>query len=939
MKDFDALLTEAIEYLNGLDDYGANYYLNMLQQKSFLDYIRFLYEHQEYRELSDFWENVVSTGYKMSDIQNVFDIVVTKNYTPPIAPFSVSNESKTDANLSAHPIEEKSNNAYLSEYYFSLCYKVSERTGNESEEYIEIASNLFSVSEVLQKTISQLGLPISEVADQFFLSETAFDKDYFAEYGYLHFITNTLARLSDSETRIIRATNSFSLNDLFDFLQFFFRSIYDNVDVENTFVKIRSVISQFSEKAKQIPLKRIVIDKEVISILNNENCSLLNDLLIVTPKSLKPDQATELYKTVECFDTDVPQVVLQNILNTLQPREIAIIRKRYLDGNGATLEAVGACYSLTRERVRQLESKAARKLAHPSKKKLKQQLIALLKLYGKYENFFTQDDIDVLGLPENSGIFFDKVLHIVSWNASEKIAFYNAKLESKIDKAIEELPNECPISDLDEYAALIAEENKNVISADEIKNLAVRKYRKYGTYIVRGRMTTRVAFSYLLNTYFPNGLDIYNEDNIDFLRQKAREDFDGYELAESNRAVQARMQSFCTLIGRGIWKLDTNNIAIPKDLRDIILLYIDEYKSPVIPIQTVWDYFAKELSDVEITNKYYLQGQLKKILPNRVSVNRDYIIKDSGDSFYTILEAFVKEANSIVTKADFQKNFPGISDIVIQQAAANTKILNMNGYYVHLDNLHISREEKSTFKESVDEIITTSSIYHAKAIFNSIRRKNVGLFSRIGISHYLQFYYLLKELFPDDYSYYRPFVGKPGVEMMSGEAQVLDRMARSPEVTIADIREYARSVGTMIDRYIEFVDRNNDSFIFKNRTTVITLDAAGIDDSMFDELDVILSDFLGDLDYRSLQEFFDYWRLPTLNCAWNEWLLYSIIGKYSTLFKMAVSSNYLNEAVPIIVKQGFDETLIDFEAIGKANPEDDEEKEDLLDMLDIDDLE
>jgi RNA polymerase primary sigma factor len=60
---------------------------------------------------------------------------------------------------------------------------------------------------------------------------------------------------------------------------------------------------------------------------------------------------------------------LANILKTLTPREEKIIRMRFgmEDGSEHTLEEVGQTFSVTRERIRQIEAKALRKLRHPSR--------------------------------------------------------------------------------------------------------------------------------------------------------------------------------------------------------------------------------------------------------------------------------------------------------------------------------------------------------------------------------------------------------------------------------------------------------------------------------------------------------------------------------------------------------------------------------------------
>ena len=62
---------------------------------------------------------------------------------------------------------------------------------------------------------------------------------------------------------------------------------------------------------------------------------------------------------------------LEEVLNTLTPREEQVLRMRFglVDGKSHTLEEVGKEFDVTRERIRQIESKALRKLRHPSRSK------------------------------------------------------------------------------------------------------------------------------------------------------------------------------------------------------------------------------------------------------------------------------------------------------------------------------------------------------------------------------------------------------------------------------------------------------------------------------------------------------------------------------------------------------------------------------------------
>ena len=66
-----------------------------------------------------------------------------------------------------------------------------------------------------------------------------------------------------------------------------------------------------------------------------------------------------------------------DVLNSLTSRERKVLELRFglEDGRSRTLEEVGREFQVTRERIRQIEAKALRKLRHPSRsKKLKDYL-------------------------------------------------------------------------------------------------------------------------------------------------------------------------------------------------------------------------------------------------------------------------------------------------------------------------------------------------------------------------------------------------------------------------------------------------------------------------------------------------------------------------------------------------------------------------------------
>ena len=81
---------------------------------------------------------------------------------------------------------------------------------------------------------------------------------------------------------------------------------------------------------------------------------------------------TETPTPAENASRTMLQEQLAEVLHTLTPREEQVIRLRFglADGHPHTLEEVGAYFNITRERIRQIEAKALRKLRHPGRSKL-----------------------------------------------------------------------------------------------------------------------------------------------------------------------------------------------------------------------------------------------------------------------------------------------------------------------------------------------------------------------------------------------------------------------------------------------------------------------------------------------------------------------------------------------------------------------------------------
>ena len=141
------------------------------------------------------------------------------------------------------------------------------------------------------------------------------------------------------------------------------RELMQELGRDPTVEEIAQRMGTTVEKVEEI--QRIAIDPISIDAkIGEDEDSSFGDLIADTTALSPLDVTTQ----------NMLKEQLMSIIDTLTPREQKVIRLRYGldDSHPRTLEEVGREFSVTRERIRQIEAKALRKLRAPGKlKKLK----------------------------------------------------------------------------------------------------------------------------------------------------------------------------------------------------------------------------------------------------------------------------------------------------------------------------------------------------------------------------------------------------------------------------------------------------------------------------------------------------------------------------------------------------------------------------------------
>ena len=129
--------------------------------------------------------------------------------------------------------------------------------------------------------------------------------------------------------------------------------------------RLRAEVAELARELDMTPEKVVEVQKygrEPISLhtpLGEEGDSEFGDL-IEDSEAIVPSDAVSF---------TLLQEQLESVLDTLSDREAGVVRMRFglTDGQPKTLDEIGKVYGVTRERIRQIESKTMSKLRHPSR--------------------------------------------------------------------------------------------------------------------------------------------------------------------------------------------------------------------------------------------------------------------------------------------------------------------------------------------------------------------------------------------------------------------------------------------------------------------------------------------------------------------------------------------------------------------------------------------
>lgn len=669
-------------------------------------------------------------------------------------------------------------------------------------------------------------------------------------------------------------------------------------------------IHRLEEKASWV-IKCFTDSETVLSILQNyiaDDSQSLRNYLYANYEQIGADNQwfTKLVKWCQYnLSDDIKNFFVDQMKNE---RELRVINGR---ANRKTLEEVGKEENVTRERIRQIEAKAIRRFGIWQKRQRIMFKIFLEK--GKETGLSSLEIIDCIGDYGKEFVYLMKGCETEEVRYDKQLDMFvieNVSLTEKIQAYVESLPDAFPEKQLREF---LKEAEENDYPEKMVLAVLEDSYKKTGDTYHRFRLTLTTIYGDIMKKYYPEGIHVYDPEEIEHFRRYVVEDYSMDISGKSDHAIGSILSRIGILCGRGIYKMRQEKNYISKDLAKRIHDYIEESSSPIFMTNTLFSIFEEDLLVEGIDNKYFLQGILRDLYENEWIFRRDYISKDeSYTSVYSSIVGFVRNSRYPVSKEDLNREFPGVTEIVINLSVSDPNIINLFGEYIHSCRLKLSESDIRYLRETVEDFLDSKEVCHCKEIYEYIDSDYPVLLTNNFVQYPFSLYSLLEYLFGEQYNFSRPYVARKNATIERALDVLKDIVKESDRMEISEIQAFAREHKAIVYSIREFIDSCNATHLLISDFEVASIVYIGVTEEMAKDLENRIAMEINDtVPIHQLQCIHS---LPKINVEWNAWLIYSVLKKWATKLEVGASASQFRQSYPIVAPIG----KLDFSCIDET---------------------
>jgi hypothetical protein len=167
-----------------------------------------------------------------------------------------------------------------------------------------------------------------------------------------------------------------------------------------------------------------------------------------------------------------------------------------------------------------------------------------------------------------------------------------------------------------------------------------------------------------------------------------------------------------------------------------------------------------------------------------------------------------------------------------------------------------------------------------------------------------------------EYQCKRPYIAEFGVEIGNPAEQLREIVVNSEVASFADIASFMKENRCGVHAYLDYYNSYSDTHLIASNTELATFRYLGIDEDIGRQaVDVIEDAVTQSMPIRELP---CHDRLPKINVPWHEWLVYSVIRKWSNKLELSVTNSTFKYAIPMVARKS--ESGMELRADGEGAP-------------------
>lgn len=631
--------------------------------------------------------------------------------------------------------------------------------------------------------------------------------------------------------------------------------------------------------------------KKTVAALRKRNIETAGDLARC--------KREEIHKTEPAIYESVLE--LQKLLS-LPSEQLVQQMMRYIKENfhyavlvqraaGVTLQQLGNQMHITRERVRQIEQRLMEYVNNVIEAvchmyQAKYRFTDYISFRSLRIYFHEKEDLDVVkyvisvARKEKCLNFADKLL--VNGMTADEVVH---KLDKITKKHIGEVQNFYEkVMDIDE--ALTARGVSFVDLEDYLNYLLMNGYKKSGDYVYRGISSYGKLCAVAVRKYFKNGIRIYDDDQINRLRELVNLEFEGLELAGNNRSVMARVSNYLVLCDRGTY-IAKESVKINPALLEEIYQYILSLPASTVLFSELYLKFQKKLDEQSnIHNKYFLQGILKYYFHKEFKFERDLIIKRGMEKqeIRSRIAAYIKACGRPVHKNEIKEKFAGASEMIILNTSyRSSEILHWQyNYFIHADFLQVTEAERGVLRQELQQLFDTFSGYANEYLLYERMKKYPAFLQKNSIENSTNLFYTAAYLFENEFRFKRPhIVSERGAFPSLNTDDIIRTFFFDRDIIrYSDYLEFIKAIGLSVGTSYAVFKHLERELVRVSEDAYVKKEKLALPQETVREIYSVVSRHMPKEEYLPIVKIDFYEELPDIGMEWNAYLLETVFYAY-----------------------------------------------------------